>query len=123
METGGNLQMGEPLLKQSTKVVEEESEYAKSFGEFKKVNKGFWITFNLMTVFFSFGFAAGTYLLMDVKWSDDCNDLKLTSYMLLALHSMNLGIALFNLTGMDKVCFTQFVCCLFCTELTILVFI
>ena len=95
-------------------------ERRRSYRKFKTENKGFWMWFNLLIVFFSAGFITGTYMILESAGAD-CGFLSATLYSVICLHSVNILICLVNLCKCeDKLCTTNGVTCFIIFEFIML---
>ena len=95
----------------------------RSYKSFVKENKPFWRCFNVSIVFFSLGFAVGTYFIFeDDSERDDCGGIQFVLYGVIALHMVNFMVGFINLIGKEVACCNQnMVTCLSIFEVTILV--
>ena len=95
----------------------------RQYIEFKDENKRFWLWFNLLIVFFSLGFATGTYFILEQeKYTEACGGIYIVLWAVICLHAINSLVCLINLCGLEvKLCNSNMVCCFGIFEMTILV--
>ena len=90
--------------------------------DFRKNNNKFWMWFNFLTAFFSGGFLAGTYMVLDNNGTD-CGNLRFNMYLIICLHGVNIFMCLINLCKLEvKLCNQNAICGFVIFELSMLTF-
>uniref|UniRef100_A0A7S3CN82 Uncharacterized protein n=1 Tax=Strombidium rassoulzadegani TaxID=1082188 RepID=A0A7S3CN82_9SPIT len=95
----------------------------RQYKQFIQENRKFWLSFNLAIIFFSLGFALGTYFILEMEeYSDTCGGINIVLWAVICLHFVNLLVSLVNICGLEiKLCNSNMVCCFSIFELTVLV--
>lgn len=106
--------------KSPKKEVEETTQY----GKFLEENRKPWMWFNLCTTLGSIGLAIGTYFILDSSLREcSAADLKITLWLVFAMHIVNAIETLLNFTGLERrLCVGPIMCVFFIFEVTILVY-
>ena len=94
------------------------------YDKFLSENKKPWMWFNLMSTLGSIGLALGTFFIVyNSQYNCSYSDLKLTLWLVFAMHLVNTLETLLNLTGLERrLCNGPVVCVFFIFEITILVY-
>ena len=94
----------------------------KLYRSFIKENKAFWLWFNLIVLFASAGFFAGSYLILDFFGESDCGQMNIVLWAVIVLHAINIFLAMIMLCGLEfKLCNSNFVLALCLFELAVFV--
>jgi hypothetical protein len=105
---------------QTGKEVHTKDRYSTFLADYRKQ----WLIFNGMSTLGSIGLAVGTFFVVyESPYSCSVSDLKLTLWLVFAMHIVNTFETLLNLTGLERrLCTGPAVCVFFIFEVTVLIY-